>query len=137
MVKCLKIICISITGHDDRVRPRVSFKNQAKPSKERNRHLDIAFKHHLDDDITMSVGSNNNGRQVVFRGRGRGNYNTSASRMRGRNSPLPHRMSNKFPLRSPQLALCESNWYKVTVSISIYSYSKNTCQASVQRLVNL
>ncbi|XP_051167579.1 nuclear RNA export factor 1-like [Leptopilina boulardi] len=107
-------------GHDDRVRrpegnnvftgnrPRVSFKTQFKVAKEKQRHLDF-------EDIAMTVGSNNNGRQVVIRGRNRNNFNTSASRARGRNSPLPPRMSNKYVVRPAQLNIGEASWYKVVI----------------------
>ncbi|XP_043478525.1 nuclear RNA export factor 1-like [Leptopilina heterotoma] len=117
-------------GHDDRVggrpegnnvfggnRPRVSFKTQFKASKEKQRHLDF-------EDIAMTVGGNNNGRQVVVRGRGRNNYNTSASRVRGRNSPLPPRMSNKYVVRPAQLNLGEVSWYKVIILYG-FKYTKD------------
>lgn len=96
-------------------RPRVSFKTQFKVAKEKQRHLDF-------EDIAMTVGSNNNGRQVVIRGRNRNNFNTSASRARGRNSPLPPRMSNKYVVRPAQLNIGEASWYKVVVSIIILTY---------------
>ena len=126
-----------ISGHDNRVGGRndgpvfannrarvVSFKAQSKPGKEKHRIMELAFKQHLDDDVQMNVGSNNNGRQVIVRGRGRGNYN-SGSRMRGRNSPLPQRMTNKVS-RPISLGLGDSNWYRVTVSITWLSEKRKS-----------
>ncbi|XP_015594371.1 nuclear RNA export factor 1 [Cephus cinctus] len=104
-------------GHDDRsvrldgTRPRVSFKNHARPIRDRQRYAEMAIKNHLDDDILMALGANNNnnGRQVIMRGRGRG---TS----QGRNSPLPPRgLRGGMLQRSRPMGLVEANWYKVLI----------------------
>lgn len=112
---------ILFTAHDDRVvrpgvgpyiggnRLRVSFKTQ-RPNKEMRRNLNLA---NLDEDIPMTMGSNNNARQIIIRERGRGGCS------RGRNSPLPSRFQGGQPtgsrLRQPRLG--ESDWYKICVSI--------------------
>ncbi|KAK0092788.1 hypothetical protein PV326_000572 [Microctonus aethiopoides] len=89
-------------------RPRVSFKKQSRSGSKHdanNRRLRMAMSHHLDDDITMSSGSsNNNGRHVIFRGRGRG------SLIGGRRSPVSQRGSrlpqNTGRLRQALLGDC-------------------------------
>ena len=67
-------------GHDDRVprndrgsylgnRPRVSFKTQARPTRDVPRSLTLAC---LDEDVQMATSSNNNNnnsRQVIITGR--------------------------------------------------------------------
>ncbi|XP_029051984.1 nuclear RNA export factor 1-like [Osmia bicornis bicornis] len=104
-------------GHDDRVprndggsylgnRPRVSFKTQARPTRDIPRSLALAC---LDEDVQMATSSNNNNRQVIIRGRDRG-------MQRGRNSPLPHRRFRggiaagirRYPVGDP-------NWYKIAI----------------------
>ncbi|KOC68173.1 Nuclear RNA export factor 1 [Habropoda laboriosa] len=110
-------------GHDDRVprndggsylgsRPRVSFKTQARPTRDEPRGLALAC---LDEDVQMATSSNNNNRQVIIRGRDRG-------MQRGRNSPVPHRRFRSGPApRMRQLGInwhklpIEANWYKITI----------------------
>ncbi|XP_012277469.1 nuclear RNA export factor 1-like [Orussus abietinus] len=106
----------SYFGHDDRVvrmggnRPRVSFKTQARPGRERPHNMNLALKRQLDDDVSMSIHPNDNGRQGGIRGRGIG-------LRRGRNSPLPPRgMGGQRAFHRRQLIpISESNWYKVII----------------------
>ncbi|XP_043493072.1 nuclear RNA export factor 1-like [Polistes fuscatus] len=107
-------------GHDDRhvrrdgryaSRPRVSFKQQPRPSRNMRIAREIFVEAFKDDDSPMGVNSNNNNnnnRQVVVRGRGRG-------LSRGRNSPLPPRGFRGGILPRPPLSLGEANWYKIIV----------------------
>lgn len=103
-------------------RPRVSFKKQSRSgSKHDSRRLRMAMSHHLDDDITMSSGSsNNNGRHVIFRGRGRG------SLIGGRRSPVSQRGSrlpqNTGRLRQALLGDC--SWYKIQIMYG-HKYEKD------------
>lgn len=109
------------TGHDDRVprndrgsylgnRPRVSFKTQARPTRDVPRSLTLAC---LDEDVQMATSSNNNNnRQVIMTGRNR-------RTQRGRNSPVPHRRYRTSLVPRPKrFPMGETNWYKITVSIS-------------------
>lgn len=110
------------TGHDDRVprndrgsylgnRPRVSFKTQARPTRDVPRSLALAC---LDEDVQMATSSNNNNnnRQVIITGRNR-------RTQRGRNSPVPHRRYRTSLVPRPKrFPMGETNWYKITVSIS-------------------
>ncbi|XP_033363149.1 nuclear RNA export factor 1-like [Bombus vosnesenskii] len=106
-------------GHDDRVprndrgsylsnRPRVSFKTQARPTRDVPRSLTLAC---LDEDVQMATSSNNNNnnRQVIITGRNR-------RTQRGRNSPVPHRRyrSSLVP-RPKRFPMGETNWYKITI----------------------
>lgn len=65
----------------------------------------------------MSHSSNNNGRQIINRGRGGGK-----GFGRGRNSPLPH--GNFRNNRPRAVTISDSNWYKIFVSIDT-NYVKN------------
>ncbi|KAK0162058.1 hypothetical protein PV327_008426 [Microctonus hyperodae] len=95
-------------------RPRVSFKKQSRSgSKHDDRRLRTAMLDHLDGDITMSSGSNNNnGRHIIFRGRGRG------SLIGGRRSPVSQRGS-RLPQhtggRLRQSLLGDCSWYKIQI----------------------
>ncbi|OAD59082.1 Nuclear RNA export factor 1 [Eufriesea mexicana] len=113
-------------AHDDRIprsdggsylgnRPRVSFKTQARPTRDVPRSLASAC---LDEDVQMATNSNNNNRQVIITGRNRGT-------LRGRNSPVPYRRF-RMPLvpRIRQLPLGEPNWYKITVPYG-HKYDKD------------
>ncbi|XP_015124385.1 nuclear RNA export factor 1 [Diachasma alloeum] len=114
--------------HDDRVprstdtemkqfsgvnRPRVSFKNQSHSRNEKrafSKNLERAIKTSLDDDVTMSSGTNNNGRAVIFRGRGRG------VGLRGRNSPVARASRLRVLMnRDKQGPIGDANWYKVII----------------------
>ncbi|XP_032683764.1 nuclear RNA export factor 1-like [Odontomachus brunneus] len=116
-------------AHDDRVvrpglgsyvggnRLRVSFKTQ-RPSKEIRRNLNLA---NLDEDIPMTMSSNNNARQVIIRERTRGGCS------RGRNSPLPSRnfqggQPTGSRMRQPRLG--ESDWYKICIPFG-HKYEKD------------
>lgn len=91
-------------------RLRVSFKTQ-RPNKDIRRNINMA---NLDEDIPMTMSSNNNSRQVVIRERGRGGSS------RGRNSPLPSRNFHGGQPTGSRLRpsrLGESDWYKICVSI--------------------
>ncbi|XP_003707929.1 nuclear RNA export factor 1 isoform X2 [Megachile rotundata] len=113
-------------GHDDRVprndggsyignRPRVSFKTQARPTRDIPRSLALAC---LDEDVQMATSSNNNNRQVIIRGRDRG-------MQRGRNSPLPHRrFRGGLAAGMRRLPLGEPNWYKITIPYG-HKYDKD------------
>ena len=59
------------------------------------------------DDVNIDNGTNNNNRNVIVRGRGRGFY-------RGRNSPLPrdHRGGGSMDRSKHKF---NSDWYKVRV----------------------
>ncbi|KAI4478084.1 hypothetical protein M0804_012275 [Polistes exclamans] len=107
-------------GHDDRhvrregrytSRPRVSFKQQPRPSRNMRIAREIFLEAYKDEDSPMggnSNNNNNNNRQIVVRGRGRG-------LSRGRNSPLPPRGFRGGILPRPPLSLGEANWYKIIV----------------------
>lgn len=107
------------TAHDDRIprsdggsylgnRPRVSFKTQARPTRDVPRSLASAC---LDEDVQMATSSNNNNRQVIITGRNRGT-------LRGRNSPVPYRRFRmRLAPRMRQLPIGEPNWYKISVSM--------------------
>ena len=116
-------------GHDDRVlrndrgsylgnRPRVSFKTQARPTRDVPRSLTLAC---LDEDVQMATSSNNNNnnsRQVIITGRNR-------RMQRGRNSPVPHRRyRNSLAPRSKRFPIGEINWYKVTIPYG-HKYDKD------------
>ncbi|XP_071862194.1 nuclear RNA export factor 1 [Bombus fervidus] len=106
-------------GHDDRVprndrgsylgnRPRVSFKTQARPTRDVPRSLALAC---LDEDVQMATSSNNNNnnRQVIMTGRNR-------RTQRGRNSPVPHRRyRTSLVPRSKRFPMGETNWYKISI----------------------
>ncbi|XP_033311545.1 nuclear RNA export factor 1-like [Bombus bifarius] len=106
-------------GHDDRVprndrgsylgnRPRVSFKTQARPTRDVPRSLTLAC---LDEDVQMATSSNNNNnnRQVIITGRNR-------RTQRGRNSPVPHRRYRTSLVPRPKrFPMGETNWYKITI----------------------
>lgn len=110
------------TEHDDRVprndrgsylnnRPRVSFKTQARPTRDVPRSLTLAC---LDEDVQMATTSNNNNnnKQVIITGRNR-------KTQRGRSSPVPHRRDRTSLVpRSKRFPMGETNWYKITVSVS-------------------
>ncbi|XP_043498429.1 nuclear RNA export factor 1-like [Polistes fuscatus] len=107
-------------GHDDRhvrrdgryaSRPRVSFKQQPRPSRNMRIARKIFVEAFKDDDSPMGVNSNNNNnnnRQVVVRGRGRG-------LSRGRNSPLPPRGFRGGIFPRPPLSLAKATSYKIIV----------------------
>lgn len=126
-IGCVYINFLLYTGHDDRVprndrgsylgnRPRVSFKTQARPTRDVPRSLTLAC---LDEDVQMATSSNNNNnnsRQVIITGRNR-------RTQRGRNSPVPHRRyRSSLAPRSKRFPIGEINWYKVTVSISGHKF---------------
>ncbi|KAG7199785.1 hypothetical protein KM043_000448 [Ampulex compressa] len=122
-------------GHDDRVRPdggsylgsrpRVSFKTQARSSREIPRSLALAC---LDDDVPMATSSNNNARQVIVRGRDRG-------APRGRNSPLPHRGFRGGPaLSRSRLSASEGTWYKITIPYG-HKYEKDYVLSTLQSYI--
>lgn len=111
-----------ITVHDERVsrsnmgphfggaRPRVSFKTQ-KPNKKIKRNFGLA---NLDEDIPMTMNSNNNTKQVIIRERG---YRDGC---RGRNSPLPSRHFQAGQFIGPRIRtnlLGDSDWYRILVNI--------------------
>lgn len=120
-----------IAVHDDRAprssdtemkqfsgtRPRVSFKNQShsrndKRTFSKNMTMERAIrKTVLDDDVPMSSSTNNNGRAVMFRGRGRGVGIRGRSSPVSRGSRLPMLMSRN-PRQGP---MADANWYKVII----------------------
>ncbi|XP_060823094.1 nuclear RNA export factor 1-like [Bombus pascuorum] len=108
--------------HDDRAprndrgsylsnRPRVSFKTQARPTRDVPRSLALAC---LDEDVQMATSSNNNNnnnnnRQVIMTGRNR-------RTQRGRNSPVPHTRHRTSLVPKPRrFPMGETNWYKITI----------------------